>query len=460
MKDKIAWFTPISNSTGIAKFSKVLLPELTKFFEVDIWTPIDQKEYYDKREIGDVNIIYFESGKELRKNLKEYKEVIYNLGNNTKFHDEIYKVYQKNPGIIILHDFVMLHYLIDFFYKKDLEKNKIYQLLFLIKRIFLKILRITKRALLKIPLLSKSKGGKIHQKIRSVLDKKRFLIAMPGYLKDYLDLVKKTYGDDAAETQKKIIMEKGIEFFLNSELIMKYPLSDYIAKRADSIIIHSDFYNDFLNNSDITNRIKKINFPTPVVNSSSNSLDEIKKEKFLFLSYGHIVPNKYIYEVINVIGELGPDFYNQIEYVIIGNVDAHYLEKINNLIETYKLQGSVKLLGYQDDNVLNDYLQKCDLCINLRYPNAEGASWSVIEQMLNKRLILSFDTGFYAEIPNDCMCKIPLNDFDILKDELRNIINNYSSYEEYKNNAENFAKNNFCTEKYVQSLKEFIYEGC
>jgi glycosyltransferase involved in cell wall biosynthesis len=78
------------------------------------------------------------------------------------------------------------------------------------------------------------------------------------------------------------------------------------------------------------------------------------------------------------------------------------------IIRKHKLSHCVEFRGYVSDEDLQALLTHADICINLRYPSIEGASASVIEEMLYGKPVVVSDTGFYAELPSDAVMKVRL----------------------------------------------------
>src|SRR5882757_5557423 len=100
---KIAWFSPFSRKSAIARFSEGVVSELAKLAEVDLCC-FDTGE---SREMSGL-IRRFDSAAEIDdRTLSCYDLVIYNFGNYLPYHREIYLTSQRWPGLCILHDFVM-----------------------------------------------------------------------------------------------------------------------------------------------------------------------------------------------------------------------------------------------------------------------------------------------------------------------------------------------------------------
>jgi len=102
---RIAWFTPLSAHTGIAKYSLSAALVVSRLAEVDVWTTPRPDDYWTDltvRDIGDIRGV---------ESLADYDHLVYNLGNNPDMHADIFDVYTRNPGVVIAHDKTMAHFM-------------------------------------------------------------------------------------------------------------------------------------------------------------------------------------------------------------------------------------------------------------------------------------------------------------------------------------------------------------
>lgn len=103
---KLNWFSPLPPAeTEIASYTRGLLPELSKRAEVVLWT--DQREWdTDLEDYARVRSYEWDSIPWSEVNKADM--TLYNLGNNPIFHEAIWQVSIRHPGIVILHD-LFLH---------------------------------------------------------------------------------------------------------------------------------------------------------------------------------------------------------------------------------------------------------------------------------------------------------------------------------------------------------------
>ena len=151
-----------------------------------------------------------------------------------------------------------------------------------------------------------------------------------------------------------------------------------------------------------------------------------------------------------------PIIAQRVRYVVIGDYGGPYGDYLYSLAQG-PLKGCLYLLGYQPIEVMEAFLQRADFCINLRYPNSEICSKSLIEQMAFENPVIVLDQGIYNEIPDECVVKIRLEN-EVL--ELANAFSFLLDYEEQRHEigsrALEFVKSNCTSEIYVSRFKSFI----
>lgn len=115
-RKKIAIATPWPNQqTGIANYIYRLLPYLTKYFDIDVFVDntLDETCQLVPNVYGGRYLIG-----ELAARHQDYDEIIYQLGNSTKHHSEIYKMFKQYNGIAEIHDFVLNPFFYHSYYMK------------------------------------------------------------------------------------------------------------------------------------------------------------------------------------------------------------------------------------------------------------------------------------------------------------------------------------------------------
>lgn len=345
-----------------------------------------------------LRIVYYKSDEDLARRLSNYDLLVYNLGDYVPYHRDIYEVSKRIKGIIILHDFVMHN----FFY---------------------------------------------------------------GYYMDYRnrsDLYKHYLGKLYGKTGIKMA-EDTLSGKTGGDRFVHFPFFEKAISGALGVITHSHFLTAKVEEK-FTGHVETIYFPYRqklnfIKVKPSKSVIKIQKNKVLLLTIGNVNPNKRVHKVIDVIGK-NKAIKEKVQYVIIGS-DAHssYISKIQKIIDKHGLKEIVKVLGYQEDEVLDYYLWRADIVINLRQPVMEGASWSLLDQMFCGKAIVVNDMGFYSEFPDDCLFKVKSkNEEQNIKFALKKLINNEKLRKNMASKAKQIASENFTPDKYRKGFMDFVYK--
>ncbi|HCR86382.1 MAG TPA: hypothetical protein DIV86_06860 [Alphaproteobacteria bacterium] len=396
-KLKIAWFTPFCSKSAIGAYSNIICTELSKYAEVSVFVNSDELK-------GDViidsdNIVEYYSPDEVETiNLSRFDRVIYNLGNNYKYHGTIFDISQRISGIIILHDINMHH----FFHGYFIEKY--------------------------------------------------------GSLDYYKHLVENFYGNCIDDYNQNRVNE---DSFWDSEHAVAKGLNPPAIKNALGIIVHSKYHEKIL--KDIkTAPVNVIHFPSvkEIVEKQQKQVkSNFNSTRVTILTTGHVNSNKKVDFVINAFLQ-SKILRNKAQYLILGeyNEESGYYLSLKKLIEDNKLQSRIKFLGRKDDEDFFSYLFGTDIYANFRYPNFEGSSWSLLEQLTIGKPILAFNTGCYEEIPEDVIHKIDGYDVEKLVEKLEELVLDAEKRKSSEKKAKEFAEEFFSTKKYVNTLLGFISE--
>ena len=388
---RIAWFTPFTNKSAIAACSKVITDELKKFCEVHIWTA-DSENLLDTQ----CGLHIFKASELSINQLNLYDAIFYNLGNYHPFHAQIYEVLKLKPGVVILHDVIMHHFL---------------------------------------------------------------MVEYLEHLKDpdsYVNEMYLAYGDEGRLTALEALDPCKKPIWL-SDSVSRFPLFEPILGYATSLFVHSEFHKNILSKH-FLGRIYTSYLPyemSDIVHIDKKFLSDfgIPTETFLVVSTGIVHPIKQIHKILENIRD-NCQLINNISYVLIGGCSIEYHEELLGIISDTVLDGRTWILGYQPNDVLNKFLCCADAAINIRYPNSEGCSLSLIEQMAHGLPVIVYDSGVYHEMPDNSVVKI--SDVKMLGAELDNLVANYHERKFIASNAQTFSCQKFTTKAYVGAILRTI----
>lgn len=122
----------------------------------------------------------------------------------------------------------------------------------------------------------------------------------------------------------------------------------------------------------------------------------------------------------------------------------------------YRLEDSVRFTGFVSDEVLHAWLVHADLCVNLRRPNTESASGSLIQQMLHGKAVVVLPTGFYGEVPEDAVVRVEPGGLGSLHELLLRLVRDRPWRERVGAAAKEYASAAFTPELCGRQLAEFL----
>jgi len=388
---RVAWFTPFGIKSAIGRYSKFGADALSKYAEVDIFTS-------DKGELHktECRLVQYKV-ENVCDQLEDYDIVVYNMGDNSAYHSDIYEVMQKYPGVLINHD-ICLHNFMRGYYL--VHKND-------------------------------SMG--------------------------LFNLMRDIYGSETAD----MLMEAGMNSDEYGQLdFRKYSLSEHIGDNAIGMIVHSHYHEDYIKKY---YRGDLAVIALPDMDDGLTSLDSsisfngyTGKKKHI-LTVGNVNENKRIHSIIKILGQ-NPELAEYYDYTVIGSQgNRNYCNYLEKLIRQYRLERSVKLLGFVNHKELAYYYQGADLISNLRFPAYEGASGSIVEQMSIGKVCLVCDTGVYSELEDSTVIKVdPVNEEACLKNILFDFMKNADLIRKTGENAKEYALVHFERDLYAKKVYQFL----
>ncbi|BEV54087.1 glycosyltransferase [Burkholderia contaminans] len=103
-RPRLAYVSPLPPArTGIADYSAELLPELARFYDIDVIVDPDEAGDMPSKQFEHVSV---KTPAWLRKHADSYDRVLYHFGNSS-FHQYMFPLLEAIPGVIVLHDFFL-----------------------------------------------------------------------------------------------------------------------------------------------------------------------------------------------------------------------------------------------------------------------------------------------------------------------------------------------------------------
>ena len=347
---KIAWFTPFSAKSAIGAFSRNVVEAFCDRADVTLF-------HFDAPPLLPtcVPVRNLSSHAELvSESLSEFDVTVYNLGNHLPFHRDIYEVSKRVPGICILHDLVMHHFFASYY-----------------------------------------------------LDYRQ-------HPTGYLSAIWRHYGNNGLALAQEGLVGDSPTLW-ESDRVSDFPLWEEAVQGALGIVVHSDHFRSSVS-ARFAGPVRKIPLSytadrvSPVLSRAELGLSD---DAFVIVTAGHVNPNKCFEAVLEAISR-SRALSKPMVYAIIGASSDQYRFKLDREIARLGLTDVVRFTGEASDQVLRSYLTAADICVNLRFPATEGASASAIEAMLFGKPLVVTDIGFFQELPENTVIRIPPKRPDLL----------------------------------------------
>lgn len=346
---RIAWFTPLSAQSAIGEFSVHVTAELAKLADVEIWTS-DEPPYHDTN----LPVVGYSGASEDLDVLSHREVIIYNMGDYLPFHGHMHSVARRYPGIVILHDRVLHH-----------------------------------------------------------LYAGMWLTEAKQFPEVYVERMRIYYGGAGEKAARESLEGERSPVWENDEEALRYPLYEEAIVNALGVVTHSEGQA-----AEIRQRwwgpVHSLHLPcyAESLRRVDGKFTMPKDGRIHVVTVGHVNPNKQIHRIVGLLAA-DEELARRIHYTIIGPDDGFvdYVSDLRRLVDSHSDRVSVEILGWLPPDRLEALMAQADLFVNLRYPAMEGSSASLMQQLTYARPILCFDTGFFGEIPEDAVARVPAGDF-------------------------------------------------
>ena len=228
------------------------------------------------------------------------------------------------------------------------------------------------------------------------------------------------------------------------------PMTEWVASMADGVLTHSGW--------DIDRILNVCPGPVGVValayDAPGRALPEPpaggKPQQLTIMTFGDINPNKRAESVIRAIA--GSDrLRRDVAYWVVGRVEPDMRSHLKALASALDVR--LTITGEVDDATLQSLISRADVICCLRLPALEAASASAIEAMLYGKPVMVAETGFYLELPTDCVLRInPGDEQPQVRMTLERIIDDEAGRRAIGARAERWARMTFTPENYAARM--------
>ncbi|WP_293868717.1 glycosyltransferase [uncultured Alsobacter sp.] len=303
--------------------------------------------------------------------LEAFDFVVYNIGNNQENHYYINRLAMRYPGVVVVHDLVMQHYV----------------------------------------------AWEVFEGRRD-----------PTI---YADLIANYYGPtglDIVEGSRICSQAEAPRYApWDSSHVLGMPLIEPYVASAAAVIVHSDFAEQ---ETRPHTRAPTLRLGLPWDQKQSLTDEEIATwvaktrlgGSVRFASFGHINRAKCLDLVVRAFDH-EPSLRKNATLLIAGYPrDREYTQELVDLVDHLKLKDVVTFEFSVTTERLQEIKIESDVFVNIRSPNTESASGSLIEQLNTGKPIIIYDSGCYAEVPDEAAVKVaPINSLAALAEAMAEI---------------------------------------
>jgi glycosyltransferase involved in cell wall biosynthesis len=86
---------------------------------------------------------------------------------------------------------------------------------------------------------------------------------------------------------------------------------------------------------------------------------------------------------------------------------------VERRLERLGLTEGVERMDYVSEERMWSLMAACDVLVNLRYPTMGETSGSVIRALALGQPLLVSDVGWFSELPDDAVLKVPVDDYEV-----------------------------------------------
>lgn len=414
-KKKVAWLSPFGPNSSIGEFSHTLLElahknyKIRENFEFTIFANINGETYKSNWPILDLKNFTLDPQNSGRLLNAMFDIIVFNFGNNVENHSHIFEMANYCQGVAILHDAAYQHYI----------ANKIFEVYQSPNAYVYAMAKYHGKSALEIVALSNICSQNLETRFAPWDSPFSSIFSLTDAIVDNPNI--KGVITNSAYTLSKIHNYKG------PALNLKLP-------------------------GDEKNSISPLQWKEWAKKTSY-------KELITICSFGNIQRSKKIEIAIEALAKY-PKIKDQARYLIAGkSSDKNYINELRSLIDKYNLGDCISIEVDVSPSRLMNLKIEADIFINIRHPNIEGGSGSLIEQLASGKPVIAMRSGCFSEIDNKILTFIePSDSCHELALKLDMLVNNSALRIKLGKASLKYA-NSYKSDEYLQDLLKFANDA-
>ncbi len=357
---RLAWVTPFGPASDVGAFSRNLLTEFAPDagrhdVAVTVFVNVHGEAASDGSFWTELPVVRLTGTDQDREMLAGFDCVVFNIGNNQENHGHINRLAVQVPGVVVVHDLIMQHY----FAWEAFE-------------------RLRRRDL-------------------------------------YARLIGECYGAEGLEMvgRSQVCCETADRLYSpwDSRHVAQMPLIEPFVQAAAAVVVHSRFAAEAVGR--MTDApLLRLQLPwdqkgcAPDAALAQWAAGTRSADRCLVVCFGHIARNKNLDQVVQAFAA-SRLLRERASLAILGYTgDRGHAQQLRAQVADQGLGRVVSFAFDVPDEVLARFKHEADIFVNLRFPNTEGASGSLVEQLNSGKPVLVYLTGSYAEVPQGAAIRV------------------------------------------------------
>jgi glycosyltransferase involved in cell wall biosynthesis len=346
---RVAWFTPVQDG-AVAEYSRGVLSAAVRLCEPSLFCDRPPDRFPAGIPVRDVT-----AEPPTLLDLSSFDAVFYNLGNDLQQYGRIYDVARLHSGIVVLHDRTLHRFFLDYYLQ--LRRPDLY---------------VTQMA--------------------------------------------EHYGMAGLTTAHRLLGPwfEPPSVRLADRDLLGYPFTEEALRSARAVVVHSRSQGAMVRRL-WSGPVYETWLPTQRPTASSIP-DEARggerdDDRITLMTLDSVEPAAHVAEVVDLLAE-DRDLAERARYVIVGSFDAgdEYVHQLTAQIMERGLAGSVLMLGPLPPAQLDQCARTADIFVNLRHPEVQGCSMSLMYELAFGKPVITYDSGSFGDVPDDTVAKVAVGD--------------------------------------------------
>jgi glycosyltransferase involved in cell wall biosynthesis len=188
----------------------------------------------------------------------------------------------------------------------------------------------------------------------------------------------------------------------------RFPLSGVVLDKATGLIVHSNYVADRARAAGYDGPLWRI--PHPVWPMAAVEAATDVSGDPLIGCFGFMNMNKRIPQLLEAFASFRLR-HPGARLLLVGGSGERF--DVGRRLERLGLTDGVQRMDYVSEERMWSLMAACDVLVNLRYPTMGETSGSVIRALALGQPLLVSDVGWFSELPDDAVLKVPVDDYEV-----------------------------------------------